>query len=78
MNAVHKCEGFKLVGFIADSLRLHINLALQSGYLYNQFKLDFFSQHNALRQEGAYALFTHKGFVLQKKRHLDVYCRVDD
>lgn len=68
MNAVHKCEGFKLVGFIADSLRLQINLALQSGYLYNQFRLDFFfPQLNALRQEGAYTLFTHRGFVLQKK-----------
>lgn len=27
----------------------------------------FFPQHNALRQEGAYTLFTHRGFVLQKK-----------
>lgn len=64
---VHKCEWFKLVGFIADSLCFHINLALQSGYPYNQFMLDIFSQHNAWREEEANKLFTHKGFVLQKK-----------
>ena len=45
----------------------HINLALQSGYLYNQFMLDIFFQHNACWEEGANKLFTHKGFVLQKK-----------
>lgn len=34
---VYKCGWFKLVGFITDFLPFHINLALQSGYLYNQF-----------------------------------------
>lgn len=64
---VHKCEWFKLVGFIADSLCFRINLALQSAYLYNQFVVDIFFQHNAWREEGTNKLFTHKGFVLQKK-----------
>lgn len=40
---VHKCGWFKLVGFIADFLPFHINLALQSGYLYNQFMLNIVS-----------------------------------
>ena len=78
MNAVHKCEGFKLVGFIADSLRLHINLALQSGYLYNQFRLNFFPPTQCFKAgRGLHIIYTQR-VCSTKEGILHVYCRVDD
>ena len=65
---VHKCEWFKLVGFIADPLCFHINLALQSGYLYNQFMLDIFSNTMLVGRRGLTNYLNTKG-LFYKRSH---------
>lgn len=65
---VHKCEWFKLVGFIADSLCFHINLALQSAYLYNQFMLNIFSNTMLAGRRGLTNYLHTKG-LFYKRSH---------
>lgn len=65
---VHKCEWFKLVGFIANSLCFRINLALQSGYLYNQFMLGIFS-NTMLGGRRGWTNYLHTKGLFYKRSH---------